>query len=154
MIVNDTDPRFAVQYSSCYGLCPNPLKKIAVVPSFFVLEAMYPSTPVQLQVSTWGKCPGSTLSRVSSTVSEESILKLYFIWCLEWSWSFSFLCIFLNRRLCGSLFTFDKVRKGWEGKKASRHQGEKESVAILVVASVLKILFTWNLNMQLNLYTL
>lgn len=36
------------------------------------------------------------------------------------------------------------TRSGKDGKakKASRHQGEKESVAILVVASVLKILFT------------
>lgn len=42
------------------------------------------------------------------------------------------------------MFTFDRVRKGWEGKK--------ELAAFLVVAYFLKILCLCNLNIQVNLF--
>lgn len=55
-----------------------------------------------------------------------------------------FFFISLNRRLCGSLFTFDRARKAWEGKK--------ELVAFFIEACFLKILLTCNLSLQLHLF--
>lgn len=117
----------------------------------FIRSSMAIKTCSAEEVTLGQKSQEYLCGSVPSTVSGEEVIKINYLILQLIPWEkLAFSPFYVSiRRLCGSLFTFDRVRKEWKGKE--------ELVAFLVAAcSFFKShsLAIWIHNLQLNLFIL